>query len=43
MNNYDDADLGARLLPAVDLSLWLQIIAAVLLVLAVAGLALAIG
>jgi hypothetical protein len=43
MNHYDDVDLGTKLLPAVDLTLWLQIIVVVLFVLAVAGLALALG
>ena len=43
MNHYDDLELGTRVLPGVDLALWIQIIAAVLVVLAVAGLALALG
>ncbi len=43
MNHFDDVDLGTRLLPAVDLTLWLQIIVGVLFVLVVAGLALALS
>jgi hypothetical protein len=43
MNQYDDVELGTRLLPGVDLALWLQIIVTVLFVLAVGGLALALA
>lgn len=43
MNHYDDLELGTRVLPGVDLALWIQIIASVLVVLAVAGLALALS
>jgi hypothetical protein len=40
MNHFDDVDLGTRLLPGVDLTLWLQIIAGVLLLLVIGGIAL---
>jgi hypothetical protein len=42
MNHSDDVNLGTRLLPGVDLTLWLQIIAGVLLLLVLGGLALAL-
>ena len=43
MNHYDDAEPGTRLLPGVDLTLWLQIVVAVLFVIAAAGLVLALA
>jgi hypothetical protein len=42
MNHFDDVDLGTRLLPGVDLTLWLQLAAGVLLLLVIGGLALAL-
>jgi hypothetical protein len=43
MNQVDEVELATRLLPGVDLTLWMQIIAAVLFVLVVAGVALAVA
>jgi hypothetical protein len=42
MDHFDDVDLGTRLLPGVDLTLWLQIIVAVLSLLVMGGIALAL-
>jgi hypothetical protein len=43
MNQFDDLEVGTRLLPGVDLTLWLQLIVTVLFVLAAAGAALALS
>jgi hypothetical protein len=43
MNHNDDFDLGTRLLPGVDLTLWLQLAVMVLLGLVVGGIALAVS
>jgi hypothetical protein len=42
MNHFDDAELGRKLLPGVDLTLWMQLVLAVLLVVAIAGVSLAL-
>jgi hypothetical protein len=42
MHNFDDAELGTRLLPGVDLTLWLQLVLLAALVVATAAVALAI-
>jgi hypothetical protein len=42
MDHFDDVDLGTRLLPGVDLTLWLQIIAGVVFLLVMGGIALAL-
>jgi hypothetical protein len=41
MENYDDTELGMRLLPGVDLTLWLRLVMMLLLALVVGGIALA--
>jgi len=41
MNKYDDTELGMRILPGVDLTLWLRIVVALLITLAVAGIVVA--
>lgn len=38
MNNFDDADWGTRVLPGVDLSLWLRIVVALLFVVIAGGI-----
>lgn len=43
MNHHDDLELGTKLLPAVDLTLWVQIVCAVVLVMLVGGFALAVS
>ncbi|HVW80822.1 MAG TPA: hypothetical protein VHB69_07795 [Mycobacteriales bacterium] len=43
MNHFDDVDLGTRVLPGVDLTLWLEILLGVLLVLIAGGVALALA
>ncbi len=42
MDDYNDIELGERILPGVDLALWLRIIVAVLLAVVVGGLTLAL-
>jgi hypothetical protein len=41
MDEHNDVDLGARLLPGVDLALWLRLVALVLLAAAGVGIAFA--
>lgn len=44
MNHFDDVELGTKLLPGVDLTLWVQLVMAVLLVVLIVGVAaLALG
>jgi hypothetical protein len=42
MNSIDDLELGAKVLPGVDLALWIQIVFAALFVLVAGGVALAL-
>jgi hypothetical protein len=41
MNNFDDIDWGTRVLPGVDLTLWLRLFVALLLVVVAGGIAVA--
>lgn len=41
MDEYDDIELGTRILPGVDLTLWLRIIVMLVVVAATAGITLA--
>jgi hypothetical protein len=43
MNQIDEIELGTRLLPGVDLTLWVQLIATVVFMLVAAGIALAVA
>jgi hypothetical protein len=43
MNDYNDVKMGERILPGVDLTLWLRLIVALLLAVAVGGIALAVA
>ena len=43
MHNFDDTEVGARLLPGVDLTLWLQLILIVLAVVAAGAVVLALA
>jgi hypothetical protein len=43
MSKLDDPELGMRILPGVDLTLWFGIIVAVLAALVIGGVALVVG
>lgn len=42
MNDYDHMELGTRILPGVDLALWLRIVAFVILAALAVGITLAV-
>jgi hypothetical protein len=43
MDEYNDIESGIRILPGVDLALWLRIVVMLVLVAAAAGIALAVA